>query len=126
MRSSVHVGSVQRSVIHQPQRLLSCQASKVESVVSLPSSFSWLFRELSGVLSSCQRLLSLFSAARLRPPSSPDPLPARRSAPPYDLDSTSILCHRRQSFQFQDRRSHIKTLFSCLCPDWISTSAAAA
>src|SRR6267143_537232 len=39
MRSSVHVGSFQRSVIHQPQRLLSCQASKVESVVSLPSSF---------------------------------------------------------------------------------------
>src|SRR2546428_6119957 len=81
MRSSVHAGSAQRSVIHQPQRLPSCQASKVESVVSLPFSFSWLFRELSGVLSSCQRLLSLFSAARLRPPSSPDPLPARRSGP---------------------------------------------
>src|SRR2546426_5596672 len=126
MRSSVHVGSVQRSVIHQPQRLPSCQASKVESAVSIPFSFSWLFRELSVVLSSCQRLLSLFSVARLRPPSSPDPLPARRSAPAYDLDRTSILCRRRRSFQSQDRRSNSKTLLSWLWPDVSRTSAAAA
>src|SRR2546422_4462545 len=122
MRSSVHVGSVQRSVIHQPQRLPSCQASKVESAVSIPFSFSWLFRELSGVLSSCQRLLPLFSVARLRPPSSPDPLPARRSAPAYDLDRTSILCRRRRSFQSQDRRSNSKTLLSWLWPDMSRTS----